>query len=144
MWSDTLLLAERAHLVRLILWGASSVFAGGALVATLAARRARAPFLTHFALQMLGWGAIDLALAVFAWGGLAERDLRGATRLANLLWLNTGLDIGYIGVGGTLALTGWVLGRRHGTVGAGVGIMVQGAALLVLHIRFLAAFSSSL
>ncbi len=144
MWSDTLLLAERAHLVRLILWGGASVLAGGALLGTLAARRAHAPFLRHFAIQMLAWGAAEIALAAFAARGLAERDLSGATRLANLLWLNTGLDIGYIGVGGTLALTGWVLGRRQGTVGAGVGIMVQGAALLVLHIRFLAEFSSSL
>jgi hypothetical protein len=144
MWSDTLLLAERAHLMRLILWGGASVLAGGALLATLAASRAHAPFLRHFAIQMLAWGAAEVALAAFATRGLAERDLSGATRLANLLWLNTGLDLGYIGVGATLAVTGWVLGRRHGAVGAGIGIMVQGAALLVLHIRVLAEFSSSL
>ena len=144
MWSDTLLLAERAHLIRLVLWGASSVLAGTALLVTLIARRARSPFLTHFAIQTAAWGAVNLALTAFAWRRLAERDLGGATRLANLLWLNTGLDIGYIGVGATLAITGWVLGHRLGAVGAGIGIMVQGAALLVLDIRFLAFFSQSL
>ncbi len=144
MWSDTLLLAERAHLMRLVLWGASSVLVGTALLAMLAARRAHAPFLAHVAIQTLAWGAIDLVRVAYAWRGLAERDLRGATRLANVLWLNTGLDIGYIAVGATLAIAGWVLGRRLGAVGAGVGIMVQGTALLVLDLGFLAVFSRSL
>jgi hypothetical protein len=144
MWSDTLLLAERAHLMRLVLWGASSVLAGTGLLTALAARRAHAPFLTHFAIQTAAWGAVDLVRAAVAWRHLAERDLRGATRLANLLWLNTGLDVGYIGAGATLAVAGWVLGRRLGAVGGGVGIIVQGAALLVLDVRFLAVVSSSL
>jgi hypothetical protein len=144
MWSDTLLLAERAHLTRLVLWGASSVLAGTGLLATLGARRAHAPFLTHFAIQTAAWGVVHLARAAFAWRRLAERDLMGATRLANLLWLNTGLDVWYIGAGVTLAIAGWVLGRRLGAVGGGVGIVVQGVALLVLDIRFLAVFSRSL
>jgi hypothetical protein len=40
--------------------------------------------------------------------------------------------VGYVAVGVTLALTGWVVGRRLGAVGAGAGVVVQGAALFLL------------
>jgi sulfite exporter TauE/SafE len=85
----------------------------------------------------VAWGAIDLVLAALAWRGLAERDVVGATKLDRLLWLNTGLNIGYIAVGVTLAVVGWQLGRRLGLVGAGLGVTVQGLALLVLDAHFL-------
>ena len=137
MWSDTLLLAERAHLLRLLLWGAGSVLAGSAIVAFLAVRRVSSPLLSHFAIQTAAWGAIDLLLAGLAWRGLTMRDVAGATRLDRLLWLNTGLDVGYVAVGVTLAVAGWVLGRRLGAVGAGIGVVVQGIALLVLDARFI-------
>ena len=138
MWSDTLLVAERAHLLRLLAWGAGSVLAGSAILALLAARRAgRPPLLSHFAIQTAAWGAIDLALAALAWRDLAPRDIAGAAHLDRLLWLNTGLDVGYIAVGVTLALTGWLLGRRLAPVGAGLGVVVQGAALLLLDVRFI-------
>ena len=137
MWSDTLLLAERAHLLRLLAWGAASVLLGSALAALLAVRRADSPMLTHFAIQTAAWGAIDLALAGLAWRGLEMRDAAGATRLDRILWLNTGLDVGYIAVGLTLAITAWLLGRRLGPIGAGLGIIVQGAALLVLDAKFI-------
>lgn len=137
MWSDSLLLAERAHLVRLLAWGAASVLAGSAVAALLAVRRAHSPLLTHFAIQTAAWGAIDLLLAGLAWRGLAMRDVAGAARLERLLWLNTGLDVGYVAVGVTLGVAGWTLGRRLGAVGAGLGVVVQGIALLVLDARFI-------
>lgn len=137
MWADTLLLAERSHLMRLVAWGAASVLLGSAIVALLAVRRAHSPLLTHFAIQTAAWGAINLGLAALAWRGLAMRDAEGATRLDRILWLNTGLDVGYVAVGLTLAITGWVLGRRLGPVGAGLGIVIQGAALLVLDAKFI-------
>ena len=137
MWSDTLLLAERAHLVRLLAWGAASVLAGSAVGALLAVRRLPSPLLTHFAIQSAVWGAIDLLIAGIAWRGLAMRDVAGATRLDRLLWLNTGLDVGYVAVGLTLAIAGWVHGRSLGAVGAGLGIVVQGIALLVLDAKFI-------
>lgn len=139
MWSDTLLIAERAHLLRLLAWGAASVLAGSAIGALLAARRPGSPLLTHFAVQTAAWGAIDLILAALAWRGLAMRDADGAARLQRLLWLNTGLDVGYVAVGVTLAVAGWTLGRRLGAVGAGLGIVVQGMALLALDVRFISA-----
>ena len=137
MWSDTLLAAERAHLERLVLWGVMSVLVGTALLALLAARRVRSPLLTHFAVQMSAWGALDLALAGWAWRGLRLRDFATATALDRLLWLNTGLDLGYVAVGITLAATGWAVGRRLALIGAGTGIVVQGAALLVLDATFI-------
>ena len=137
MWSDTLLLAERAHLLRLLAWGAASVLAGSAIGALFAARRSGSPLLAHFAIQTAAWGAIDLILAGLAWRGLAMRDADGAARLDRLLWLNTGLDVGYVAVGVTLAVAGWTLGRRLGAVGAGLGVVVQGMALLVLDVRFI-------
>ena len=136
MFSDTLLLAERAHLNRLLVWGAASVLVGTVLLAFLAVRRVGSPLLLHFAVQTAIWGAIDLVIAVVARRGLALRDLSGATRLDRFIWFNNGLDVGYVAVGLTLAIVGWQLGRRLGLVGAGVGVVVQGLALLVLDLRF--------
>lgn len=132
MWADTLLAMERAHLVRLAAWGAASVVAGTALLAWLVFRRRQTPLLHHFALQAALWGVIDLALAALASSSLATRDIAGATRLDRVLWLNIGLDAGYVMVGATLVLVGWRLGRRLGVVGAGTGIIVQGGALALL------------
>lgn len=141
MWSDTLLAAERSHLVQLLTWGAVSAVAGTAMLVLLAARRSRSPLLRNFGIQIAAWGAVDLGLAGVAWRGLAERDLSGAKRLANLLWLAAGLDVGYVGVGLTLALAGWTLGRRYGAVGAGIGVVIHGLALLLLDVRFLTFLS---
>jgi len=64
--------------------------------------------------------------------GIRLRDLAGATRLDRFLWLNIGLDAGYVLVGGTLLVLGWRLARRMGLVGAGLAVIVQGAALALL------------
>jgi hypothetical protein len=139
MWADTLLLAERAHLARLFLWGAASVVAGTAVLAFLLLRRTRSALLTHFAIQLAAWGLLNLILALVARGGLRMRDVAAATRLDRFLWLNVGLDAGYVGIGVTLALAGWFLGRRLGPVGAGIGVAVQGLALLVLDLYLVGA-----
>ena len=138
MWSDTLLLAERAHLNRVFLWGASSSVVGTLLLALLTSRRVGSPLLLHFAIQTAVWGVIDLIIAIFARRGLTLRDVSGATRLDRFIWFNNGLDVGYVAVGLTLAILGWHLGRRLGLVGAGVGIVVQGLGLLILDLRFAA------
>ena len=141
MFSDTLLLAERAHLTRILVWGAASVLAGSLVLALLVARRVGSPLLLHFAIQTAAWGAIDLLIAAVARRGLALRDVGGATRLDRFVWFNNGLDVGYVAVGLTLAIVGWTLGRRLGLVGAGIGIVVQGLALLVLDLRFSTALA---
>ena len=135
MWSDNLLLAERAHLLRLLAWGAGSALAGTALLVALVSRRWRSPLLFHFAVQMAAWGAVDLVLAWAGWNGLEMRDLAGAVRLDRFVWFNAGLGFGYAGVGATLAIVGWRTGRRLGLVGAGVAIVVQGLALALLDLH---------
>ena len=146
MWSDSLLLAERGFLVRLLAWGAVSIVAGTALLGWLAIRSRRSRLLSHFAMQCVGWGLLELAMGATLLSRVAPRDLDAATRLDRLLWLNAGLDAGYVGVGAAAAVTAWMLSRRGGpdasapgtaVVGAGMGIVVQGAALLVLDLHFL-------
>ena len=82
-----------------------------------------------------------MILAVGASGlrSLQLRDLGAATRLDRFLWLNLGLDTGYVAVGAAIALSAWLLGRRYGGVGAGVAIVVQGLALAVITARLLLA-----
>ena len=134
MFADTLLALERAHLARLLAWALGSILSGTLLFALVALRRTAGPLpvLRHFAIQTAAWGAINLVIVLWAQRGLKLRDYAGARSLDRVLWLNLGLDVGYIAVGVTLALAGWLLGRRLGAVGAGVGVVVQGAALFVL------------
>jgi hypothetical protein len=142
MWSDTLLLAERAALLRLAIWGVGCILVGTAMHAVLIARRLRSMLLDGFALQTVIWGAIALARFVEGMAELVPRDLAAATRLERWVWMLNGLDIGLFAVGVTLALAGWRLGKRLGVVGAGVGIAVQGVALLALDARFATILSS--
>ncbi|MES2522817.1 MAG: hypothetical protein V4617_08985 [Gemmatimonadota bacterium] len=139
MWADSLLALERGHLLRLALWGGASVLIGTLLLVWIAVRRAEVPLLRHFAIQTAAWGAIDLLICLWAGRDVAMRDFAGAQRLLNVLWLNTGLDAGYIAVGATIALTAWRWGKSPGGIGAGLGIIVQGLALLLLDIRLIAA-----
>lgn len=142
MWSDTLLVAERAHLLRLFAWGGASVLLGTLVVVALLVRRADSPLLRWFGLMTAAWGAVDVAIAAVAWRGLAPRDLAGFTRLDRLLWLNVGLDVGYVAVGVTLAALGWRLGQRLGLVGSGAAVTTQGLALLLLDARLLATLAA--
>ena len=145
MWSDSLLALEQNHLLLLALWGATSTLAGTALLAWLGLRRVHAPLLRHFGIQTAAWGLVDLAICAWARGGLTPRDFAGAQHLVNMLWLNTGLDAGYVAVGITVAITAWQWGRaseggmRPGGVGAGAGIILQGIALFLLDVRLLAS-----
>lgn len=132
MYADTLLAAERGHLLRLALWGALSVVVGTGVWGVLAVRRVRSPLLLNFAIQTGAWGAVDLAICAAAWRTLRLRDLAGAIALDRFLWFNIGLDAGYVAVGATLAIVGWRLTRSLALVGAGIGIIVQGSALAVL------------
>ena len=136
MWSDTLLAAERAHLVQLALWGASSAILGTMLLAGVTIRRIVAPIIHWFAIHALVWGAAELILALVRWRTLVMRDVSAATRLDRFTWLNAGLDAGIVGVGLAIAVFAWMQGRRLGAVGAGLGILVQGLGLLVINLTF--------
>lgn len=134
MWADALLIAERNHLLRLLAWGAACVLIGTSLLlAGLLRRGGRSPLLGHFAMQTALWGAVELVVGFWGWRALAYRDLESFTRFDRMLWLNVGLDAGYVAVGVAVALTGWLAARRLGPVGAGLAVAVQGLALFVLH-----------
>lgn len=134
-WADTLLQNEQLHLLKLLVWAAISVAGGTGVVAVLRVRRLDSPLLLHFGVQTAAWGAVNLAIALWARGGVGLRDLTATVALDRFVWLNIGLDVGYIAIGTTLALCGWMLGRRLGLVGAGLGIVVQGLALTLLDLQ---------
>jgi hypothetical protein len=90
---------------------------------------------------MVLWGALELAYVVWAWHGLAMRDVAGATRLDRLVWLNLGLDVGMIGAGAVTAIIGWVDGRRLALLGSGIGVALQGAALFLINAQLAASIS---
>ena len=136
MWSDTLLAAERSHLIRLVLWAATSAVVGTAIIATLTIRRLTAPILLWFGIQSLAWGLVELVLTAIGFQELAMRDVSGATRLDRLTWFMAGLDVGIVATGVAVVAIAWTLGRRLGVIGAGLGIVVQGLGLLVMNLTF--------
>lgn len=144
MWSDTLLAAERAQLLRVGAWGAASLLAGTLVLAWLALRRAHSSLLQHFAVQTAVWGLAVLAAASLLRRSSALRDFAGAVRLEHAVVLGAGLATGVVAAGTVLALAGWALGRRAGALGAGVGVATQGLALLLLDLHFYAFLARSL
>lgn len=137
MWADALYLAEYNHAMRLAIWGAACTLAGTLLVLVLTLRRTPSPLVRHFAIQTAAWGVVELLVALVMRYRLAYRDLAAYTRLDRFLWLDLGLDAGFVLLGLALAIVGWRLGRQLGLVGAGTGVVVQGLALLALHAYFI-------
>jgi hypothetical protein len=126
-----LLALEQAHLLRLTVWAGVSILAGTLILAAQRLRARVTPLPLHFAIQCIAWGSVDLAIVWFASRGLSPRDLAGAIALDRFLWLNIGLDIGYVMLGVTLVMCGRRF-AREGLVGAGSAIVVQGLALAAL------------
>jgi hypothetical protein len=133
VWSDALFAAERSHLLQLVAWAAASAIVGTIVLLVLGRR---SPLLWHFGVQMTLWGTTELLLSLGWWRALAMRDVAGATRLTHAIWFVAGLETGFVALGATVALVGWRAGYRLGAVGAGLAIVVQGLALLVLALRF--------
>jgi len=104
-------------------------------------RRVRSPLLVQFATQMALWGLAIGAIAAFEWHSARLRDVSGAARLERMLWMNIGFDAGYVAVGVALATCAWLLARRIAVVGAGIGVVVQGLALLLIDLQFAAVIS---
>ncbi len=141
VFADSLLRAEQMHLFRLLVWGGGSVLIGTLVFALLAWRRPATTMLRYFAIQMIGWGALEIAYVALAWQGLGLRDVSGATRLDRLLWLNLGLDLGLMVLGITVGAIGWRLGRRLALLGTGVGVLVQAMALFLINAQLAALIS---
>jgi hypothetical protein len=138
MWSDTLLAAERSHLIRVVLWAVTCAVLGTAVVSILTLRRVAAPIIVAFAIQTLAWGSAELIVAAARWQSLSMRDVSAATRLDRLTWFSVGLDVGIVGVGVTALVAARLSNRKLNVIGAGLGITVQGLGLLVLDLTFAA------
>lgn len=133
-FADQLLAIENLHLTKLTLWGGISVLVATMTMALLRVRRIASPLLEQFAYQSLAWGLFELGVAMLRRQGLELRDLAGATQLDRFVWFSVGVEAGVVLVGLTLAITGWRL-ARPGLVGAGIGVVVQGLALALLHVQ---------
>jgi hypothetical protein len=119
---------------RLIRWSAGSIVTGAAMLLN-PDRRWRGA-----GAQFIGWGAVD---ALIAWLGLRstrekaaapdahdrETQQQARTTLRRVLWINTGLDVGYVSAGVVLAKTQGRSDRFW--FGSGLGIVVQGGFLLL-------------
>jgi len=141
VWADTVLSAERQYVARLLAWAALSIIAATAIAVVLAARHIKSPVLKHFAVQLGGWGFVLGLVGAMAWHGLHLRDLAGATRLERATWMRVGFDVGVIGMGAVLAASSRWFGRNMAGMGAGAGLAVQGAALLVIDLQLVSAVS---
>ena len=141
MWADTFLHAEQQHLLRLLLWAGLSIVGATSVGTLMAVRRTPSPFLAHFAIQMAVWGTVVGAIAAIELHRSHLRDLSGAARLERLLWMNVGLDVGYVATGAVLAVYAWTAAKRSAGVGAGTGIVIQGVALLVIDLQYASMIS---
>ena len=118
---------------RLLIWSFLSMTSGVFL--QIKQRR----FFSSMGLQFLAWGFIDALIAMIARRAANKREARLAQPLAdevtaresrslsNILWINTGLDIGYVIGGCVLALTKGK--NKPGWRGHGIGIFLQGTFL---------------
>jgi len=126
---------QHQRFLLLLGWGLLSVTTGFALQLN------PKPFWKQFGIQALLWGAIDAALALF---GIVSTDKKGeryalgelgttdeqkeARTFYRILLINTGLDVGYVGLGA------WLMQRfkaRADRRGMGLGILIQGLWLFL-------------
>lgn len=131
-FADQLLALENLHLTKLTLWAGISLLMGTLVLATLRTRRIESALLQQFAYQSLGWGLFELSVALLRRQSLHLRDLAGATQLDRFVSFSIGVEVGVVLVGLTLAILGWRLARQ-GLIGAGIGAIVQGLAMALLH-----------
>jgi len=129
---------ERALLLSLGLWAATSIAAGVPLLR--AGRAHQRPALTAIGRQAVGWGLVDAGIAL--WGATRGRRpvaaddaaaRRRAARLSAVTSANALLDVGYLAAAARLARDP----RRRWD---GVGMVPQAALLLWLDTRHSAGF----
>ena len=107
-------------------WSGLSV-ASGAVMLTSRSRVTR-----DFGWQNIGWGAIDGGIALFAKQTIAKKSKTGfdpekeRKNFRKTLFINTILDIVYIGAGSALAASG-----KDSRKGHGYGVIVQGSFLFL-------------
>ncbi len=129
--------AERAHLRRVGIWGGANLLAGTSLALT---RGDDEEWVGAFGMQSAGWGAVNGAIALFgilrspapAPSSAAEAQT-AEDRLAHILLVNLGLNVGYMGVGATMMLlAGDEPSRGERIRGHGGAVVLQGLGLFIL------------
>lgn len=138
--------AEGDHLKRLGIWGVTNVVAGAGLLAIgspgVSPLEAPPPALRGFGIQSIGWGAVNLAIAGIGLVNTAsdvdltrEAALAAEDDNAKVLWVNVGLDVGYMMAGGVLMAAG-ASGAQPAVdwTAHGAGVITQGLGLLVLDV----------
>ena len=141
MWADTLLRAERLHLVVVMAWSAASVIAGTGALLVLSLSKSASALLRGFALTCIGCGVLELALAALAYRELPLRNLSAAVRLDRTVWFELGFFSASTAAGGAFALVSWRVSKRLGGIGVGVAVALQGLALAILDMRFATVIS---
>ena len=130
--------ASRSHLWRVGVWGSMNALGGAALL--IGTSRTSNPTRWGFGLQSAAWGVINTGIAVT---GLLTSGGPGATGWAqafgaertyhDILLLNLGLNVAYMGVGTVMLVAGYREVRSAASWrGHGAALIVQGAGLLAL------------
>jgi len=136
--SDALQTSRQDHLWRVAIWGGANVALGIGLLA--GANRDRTPTRFGFGVQSAAWGAINLGIVG---ASVLSGDPETATSLSaalseengwsDVLLVNLGLNVGYMGVGTALAIAaGRGLSRPDEVRGHAYGVIAQGAGLFIL------------
>lgn len=143
MWADTLLRAEQLHLLRIVAWGALAILVGTALLVLGYAARGRSALFRWLGGTLAALGAFEALVAVALRLTVGMLDGAGAARLERVAWLELGLFIGLVAVGGALAAVGWRLARSRAAVAAGLACAIHGAALALLTLLFIPTFTTA-
>jgi hypothetical protein len=133
---------------RLLIWSFLSMI-GGALL-----QISRNGFLRGMGVQFTAWGLIDALIAVFGDQAAKKRatQLRDPMapevirseiqKLRKILWVNSGLDMGYVSGGAAMAL---IKGKNDDSWrGHGIGVVLQGAFLLIFDLFHASKLSDAL
>lgn len=138
--------AQRSAMWALGAWAGVSILSGIGLSA-----QSDNVTLRYLGFQNIGWGAVNAAIAGFALFGLGAqvaaldamnaggdallKELSEEHTFSKILLVNAGLDVGYMLAGGALM---WAarngLARSDEFFGSGLGVVIQGAFLLIFDI----------
>jgi hypothetical protein len=118
--TNPLALKLRAHLGRLTIWSVVSLLIGAALIYA-----AQDEWVRGFGWLTAGWAAVNLVIALL---GLRGKPPTERPKFREFLFLNQGLNVGYMMAGAALFFGAGEPFLR----GAGLAVVIQGLGLFVL------------
>lgn len=123
-WPEELGLVRRelrGHLLRLAIWSGASLLLGVILAGLFGSME----LLRSAGVMTAGWAVVNLMIVAGGWNG---KPPASQAQFREFIWLNQGLNLGYVGVGLSLALAA----NSAAVTGSGWAVVPQGLALLVL------------